>query len=118
MTELDADADIDIIWRRQDVIVRIPLAGEIPAGWPDRYHALAHRKGIPAGAEEHPGRVWLIVSLPAGTGGEDIAAMLNGAKELIAETDTGEGPVDAAATEAAIRQWWAGQREPATEESS
>lgn len=110
MTEIDADADVDIIWHGQDVTVRIPLAGQVPPGWPDRYQALARRKGIPAGAEEHPSRAWIIVTMPAGTGREDITAAMDGAKELIAETDADEGPADTEATEAAIREWWAGQR--------
>lgn len=108
MVEIDADAKVDIIWQGEDVTVRIPLASEAPPGWCDRYRALASRKGVPAGAEEHPSRAWVIVTVPAWTALDEIVATLDAARELVGETGATEKPPDPARTQAAIMQWWAG----------
>ena len=52
MTEIDTSADLDIVWRQDEVAVNIPLAGEVPAGWARRYDELARRQGLAAQAQE------------------------------------------------------------------
>ena len=54
MTEIDTSADLDIVWREDEVAVSIPLAGDVPAGWARRYDELARRQGLAAQAQEHP----------------------------------------------------------------
>jgi hypothetical protein len=111
MTEIDTGADIDIVWREHEVTVSIPLAGEVPAAWSRRYDELARRQGLEAQAQDHPGRTWIVVTLPAATGPSDMVTALDSARDLIAQADTvAEEPPDAEETAAVIRRWWADQR--------
>jgi hypothetical protein len=110
MTDIDTAADIDIVWREREVTVSIPLAGDVPAGWCRRYDELARRQGLAAQAQQHPGRTWVVVTLPAATGRSDMVATMDLARNLIAKADATEEAPDAEETAAVIREWWAGQR--------
>ena len=112
MTDIDTSADIDIVWREHEVAVNLPLAGEVPAAWARRYDELARRQGLEAQAQDHPGRTWIVVTLPAATEPSEMVTALDSARDLIAKADTvAEEPPDAEQTAAAIRQWWARQRD-------
>jgi hypothetical protein len=110
MTQIDTGTDIDIVWQNGAAKVRIPLAGDVTQEWCQRYQARARRESFPARAEKHPGRGWVIVDLPDGTGPPDIVAALDAARDLITATDdAGEAP-DVQQTETVVRTWWADQR--------
>jgi hypothetical protein len=112
MTDIDTSAEIDIVWREQEVAVSLPLAGEVPAAWARRYDALARRQGLEAQAQDHPGRTWIVVTMAAATGSSEMVTALEAARDLIAKADTAaEEPPDAEETAAAIRRWWARQRD-------
>jgi hypothetical protein len=111
MTEINADADIDIVWTEQELTVRIPLAGEVPLEWCERYQGMAHRKNIPARAEQSPERTWIVVALPASIGRSDVVATMDAARDLITDVDASEESQGAEETETTIRQWWAKQRD-------
>lgn len=111
MTDIDTSADIDIVWREHDVTVSIPLAGEVSAAWSRRYDELARRQGLEAQAQEHPGRTWIVVTMPAASEPSDMVTVLDSARDLMAKADTvAEEPPDAEATAAVLREWWARQR--------
>ena len=112
MTDIDTSAEIDIVWRQQEVAVSLPLAGEVPAAWSRRYDEMARRQGLEAQAQDHPGRTWIVVTMPAATDPSEMVTTLEAARDLIAKADTvAEEPPDAEETAAAIRQWWARQRD-------
>ena len=112
MTEIDTSADLDIVWRDDEVAVSIPLAGEVPAGWARRYDELARRQDLAAQAQEHPSRAWIVVTMPAATEPSDLVAALDSARDLIGAADTvAEEPPDAEETGAVLRKWWARQRD-------
>ena len=112
MTDIDTRADIDLVWREHEVAVSLPLAGELPAAWSRRYDELARRQGLEAQAQDHPGRTWIVVTLPAAAEPSEMVTALDSARDLIAKADTvAEEPADAEHTAAVIRQWWARQRD-------
>lgn len=110
MTKVDAAAEIDIIWEQQRANVRIPLAGDGGQEWCRRYQALARRQNLPARAEHHPGRSWIIVELPDGAGPPEITAVLDSARDLVSETDAAEEPSPPGETDHVVRDWWASQQ--------
>jgi hypothetical protein len=109
MTEIDPEGDIDIVVQEQEMTVRIPLAGQVSQDWCRQYQAMAHRMNVPARAEVHPARAWVIVDLAGDTGPEDARAAMDAARNLIAKTDSA-GKGDPEQTAAAIRKWWASQQ--------
>jgi hypothetical protein len=113
MTEIDAAADIDTVWRDQELTIRIPLAGEVGREWAQRYTALARRSNVPARAEEAPGRAWIVITLPVETEPSEVLAALDDASKLIAKADAAEQPSAEREKEiaAAVRDWWAKQRD-------
>ena len=113
MTGIDTNADIDLVWHDQELTVRIPLAREVSEEWARRYPRLAKRKGVPARAENTPGRAWIVLTLPAGAGRSEALAELEAARELIAQADAaGESsPEHDQELAAAIREWWAQRRD-------
>ena len=112
MTEIDTSADLDIVWRQDEVAVNIPLAGEVPAGWARRYDELARRQGLAAQAQEAPSRAWIVVTMPAATQPSDMVAALDSARDLIGAADTvAEEPPDAEEAAAVLRKWWARQQD-------
>ena len=112
MTEIDTSADLDIVWRQDEVAVNIPLAGEVPAGWARRYDELASREGLTAQAQEHPSRAWIVVTMPAATEPSQMVAALDSARDLIGAADTvAEQSQDTEETAAALRKWWARQQD-------
>jgi hypothetical protein len=113
MTEIDAAADIDIVWREQELTIRIPLAGEAGREWAQRYTALARRSSVPARAEEAPGRAWIVIALPVETEPSEVLAAMDAARDLVANAGAAEQPPAGREKEiaAAVRDWWARQRD-------
>ena len=113
MTKIDTGADVDIVWRDQELTIRIPLDGEISQDWARRYARLAGRKGIAARAEDAPGRAWIVVSLPASADTTEVTETLAAASDVVAGADaveeTSAGHEQRVAT--AVREWWAGQQD-------
>ncbi len=109
MTEIDAAADIDVIWRDRELTIRIPLADDVSQDWVRRYARLAQREGISARAEDTPGRAWIVIALPASADRSEVVETLDTARELIAKADAAEGssPEHDREIAAAIREWWA-----------
>jgi hypothetical protein len=112
MTDIDTSAQIDIVWHEHNVAVSLPLAGDVPAAWSRRYDELARRQGLEAQAQDHPGRTWIVVTMPAATEPAEMVTALDSARDLIAKADTvAEKPPDAEQAAAVIRRWWAEQRD-------
>jgi hypothetical protein len=113
MTQIDAGAEVDIVWRDQEVTIRIPLDGEISQDWARRYPRLAERKGIAARAENAPGRAWIVVTLPASADTSEVLETLQAASDLVASADA----VEETSAEherqivTAVREWWADHRD-------
>ena len=107
-TGIDPGADIELTSSGEHVTARIPLAGQVSGEWLGCYHRLARAAAVPARAEARPGRTWLVVTVPAASGHEEIAGTLDAALALVTEAD---GAVlrapPAAQAEASIRSWWA-----------
>ena len=111
MTDIDPGADIEINHGEEHVTARIPLAGRVTHDWLRYYQKLARARDLPAAAEEHPGRAWIVVRVPASDDHDEVLAMLDTARTLIAEADAvAEQPPATAYAEAAVREWWARQR--------
>jgi hypothetical protein len=112
MTNIDPRADIEIFYDNDDLIVVIPLAGEVTAMWRRRYAALARVKGLRAQADERKGSTLIHLAVPVRTEGEDVLKMLDAARALIAETDVvGQSPAASNSPEAIARRWWASQQD-------
>jgi hypothetical protein len=109
MTEIDTAADIDVVMHGDGVTVGIPLAGQASVEWCEHYQAIARSHNLPVRAETLPGQMWIRVDLPSSTDRQEVVAMLDAARDLIAKADTAED-ADPAQLSAAIRDWWAGQR--------
>ena len=110
MTAIDTAAEIDIIWNDEGLAVRMPLTEGVTPDWCDHYRALARGRNLPAAAEVHPGRSWIIVTLPPSRDEAEIRATMDAARDLVAEADSAGEPPPTAETEAALRAWWARQR--------
>ena len=80
--------------------------------WSQRYEALAKAKGVQAlvrGKRDDPARLYLTV--PNKAAGQDVLAMLDVARALIAEADgVDESPESSESPEAVVREWWKRQR--------
>ena len=111
MTDIDPGADIEINHGEEHVAARIPLAGQVTSDWLRYYQKLARARDLPAEAVEVPGRAWIVVRVPASDDHDEVLAMLDTARTLIAEADAAaEQPPATAYAEAAVREWWARQR--------
>jgi hypothetical protein len=111
MTDIDPVADVEIDHGDEYVTARIPLAGPVDQEWLRWYQKLARARDLPAAAEEHPGRAWIVVRVPASDDQDEVLAMLDTARTLIAEADVAaEQPPATAYAEAVVREWWARQR--------
>jgi hypothetical protein len=111
MTDIGPAADVEIDHDDEHVTARIPLAGPVDREWRRCYQKLARARDLPAAAEEYPGRAWLVIRVPASDDHDEVLAVLDTARKLIAEADDAAGqPPATAYAEAAVREWWARQR--------
>jgi hypothetical protein len=49
----------------EHVIVRVPLAGPVTGERLRCCQRLAHATGVPVQTQAHPGRTWIVVSVPS-----------------------------------------------------
>jgi hypothetical protein len=111
MTDIDPRTDIGIAYKDDDLIVVIPLAGEVTEMWRQRYEALARAGDLHAQTEEFKGSTRIRVAVPVRAEGEYVAKMLDAARALIAEADAvDQSPADSRSPEAVARRWWARQQ--------
>jgi hypothetical protein len=111
MTNINPHTDIEIFYKDDDLIVVIPLTGEVTEMWRRRYDALARAKGMRAQAYNREGTALIHLAVPVRTEGEDVLKMLDAARDLIAEADAaGQSPAASSSPEAIARLWWARQR--------
>jgi hypothetical protein len=111
MTDIDSRTDIGIVYDDDDLIVVIPLAGEVTEFWRQRYEALTRARGLRAQARERKGSTVIRLAVPVRTEGEDVLKMLDAARALITEADDVDHSPDASnAPEAIARRWWARQQ--------
>jgi hypothetical protein len=90
MTDIDPKSDIELSTADGHVIVRVPLAGQVSSEWLRWYQRLARATGVPAQAQAHPDRAWIVVNVPADGNKREVAATLDAARALIAEADAAE----------------------------
>ena len=113
MTDIDPESEIELHTVDEHVVVRVPLAGPVTGEWLRCYQRLARATGVPAQAQAHPDRTWIVVSVPADGNQREVAATMDAARALIAEADAaGRAPATAQA-EGIVRDWWARRRESA-----
>jgi len=113
MTDIDPESDIELHSANEHVVVRVPLVGSVTDEWVRCYQRLAHATGVPAQAEAHPDRAWIVVSVPADGNRREIAGTMDAARALIAEADAAERAPVASQAEGSVRDWWARRRESA-----
>ncbi len=111
MTDIDPQADIELHRADGHVTVRVPLAGAVTVDWLGCYQKLALAAKVPVQAQARHDRAWIVVSVPASSDREKVAATLDAARALIAEADAAaERPPATTEAEASVRDWWAGRR--------
>jgi uncharacterized membrane protein len=114
MTDIDPKSDIELHSANEHVVVRVPLVGSVTDEWVRCYQRLAHATGVPAQAQAHPDRAWIVVSLPADGNRREVAGTMDAARALIAEADAAKRTPVAPPAEGSVRDWWARRRESAT----
>jgi uncharacterized membrane protein len=107
MTDIDSTSDIELSNADGQVVVRVPLAGQVSGGWLRCYQRLARATGVPVQAQALPDRAWIVVSVPADSNQREVTATLDAARALIAEADAAERAPATAQTETIAREWWA-----------
>jgi uncharacterized membrane protein len=107
MTDIDPKSDIELSTAAGQVMVRVPLAGQVSGEWLRCYQRLARATEVPVQAEVHPDRAWIAVSVPADGNEKEVAATLDAARALMAEADAAERAPTTAQTESIARDWWA-----------
>ena len=111
MTDIDLHANIVTSYQDDDLMVIIPLAGEVTLMWCRRYDALARAKGIRAQSYNREGSALIHLAIPVRTEDEDVLKMLDAARDSIAEADAAEQTSPAShSPEAIARLWWARQQ--------
>jgi uncharacterized membrane protein len=113
MTDIDPESDIELHNADEHVVVRVPLVGSVTDEWVRCYQRLARATGVPAQAQAHPNRAWIVVSLPTDGNRREVAGTMDAARALIAEADAAERAPVASQAEGSVRDWWARRRESA-----
>jgi uncharacterized membrane protein len=107
MTDIDPQSDIELSTADGQVLVRVPLAGQVSGEWLRCYQRLARATEVPVQAQARSDRVWIVVSVPADGNQKEVAATLDAARALIAEADAAERIPATAQAENIARDWWA-----------
>jgi uncharacterized membrane protein len=107
MTDIDPKSDIELFTADGQVMVRVPLAGQVSGEWLRCYQRLARATEVPVQAQAQPDRVWIVVSVPADGNQKEVAATLDAARALIAEADAASRAPSMAQAERIARDWWA-----------
>jgi hypothetical protein len=105
MTDLDLQSDITINYHDDDLLVAIPLVGQVTEMRCRRYAALARAKDVPAMVRPNrDGPALLHLTVPPKTNASDVQAMLDVARTLIAEADAADqSPASSASPETVAR---------------
>jgi hypothetical protein len=106
MTEIDPAGNMEIVPGDGHLIVRLPVAGRVPATWLRYFHQLAQAGDSQARAEEDAERVWIVVRVPIISDHREVSAMLDATGALIGQADAASARADAAQAEANVREWW------------
>jgi uncharacterized membrane protein len=107
MTDIDPKSDIEVSTADGQVMVRVPLAGQVSPEWLRCYQRLARATEVPVQAQAHPDGAWIVVNVPADGNQKEVSATLDAARALIAEADAAERAPATAQTEGTARDWWA-----------
>ena len=113
MTDIDPKSDIELHTGNEHVVVRVPLTESVTEEWLRCYQRLARATGVPAQAQAHPGRAWIVVSVSADGNQREVTATMDAARALIAEADASQRAPAVAQAETVIRDWWDRRRESA-----
>ena len=113
MTDIDPKSDIELHTVNEHVIARVPLTESVTEEWLRCYQRLARATGVPAQAQAHPGRAWIVVSVSADGNQREVTATMDAARTLIAEADASQRAPAVAQAETVIRDWWDRRRESA-----
>jgi hypothetical protein len=107
MAEIDTDADIEVVQGEGNLVVTIPMVGEVSKQWRTWFMKFVQKQGPPAQVQDVPGRTQLVVWVPTETGQAEVFAILDGVRDLVAKANAAEpSPEAAAQAEATIRDWW------------
>jgi hypothetical protein len=107
MTDIDPNSDIELSTAGGQVLVRVPLTGQVSGAWLECYQRLARATDVPVQAQARSDRAWITVSVPADGNQKEVVATLDAARALIAEADAAEHAPATAQTESIARDWWA-----------
>ena len=112
MTDIDYQADLMLNYVDHELHAMIPLTAPVSEMWRQRYEALAQAKDVQALVRPwRDGAAMLLLTIPARMRGDDVEALLETARALIAEADAvDQEPTSSTAPEAVAREWWARQR--------
>ena len=112
MTDIDYQADLMLNYVDHELHAMIPLTAPVSEIWRQRYEALAQAKDMQALVRpRREGPAMLLLTVPARMKGDDVEALLETARALIAEADAvDQEPTSSTAPEAVAREWWTRQR--------
>jgi hypothetical protein len=112
MTDVDYQADLALNYVDHELHAVIPLTAPVSEMWGKRYEALAQAKNVQALVRpRREGPAMLLLTVPAKMRGDDVEALLETARALIAEADAvDQQPASSTAPEAVVREWWARQQ--------
>jgi hypothetical protein len=65
MTDIDPKSVIELHTANERVVVQVPLTESVTGEWLRCYQRLARATGVPAPAQAHPDRAWIVVSVSA-----------------------------------------------------
>ena len=105
MTDIDPNSEIELSSADGQVLVQVPLAGQVSGEWLRCYQRLARATEVPVQAEARSDRAWIVVSVPADGNQKEVAATLDAARALIAEADAAGRAPSTAQTETIARDW-------------
>jgi len=107
MTDVDSKSDIELSTADGQVMVRVPLAGQVSGEWLQCYQRLARATEVPVQTQARSDRAWIVVTVPADGNQKEVAAALDAARALIAQADAAGRAPSAAQAESIARDWWA-----------
>jgi hypothetical protein len=87
MTDIDPKSDIELSTADGQVMVQVPLAGQVSSEWLRCYQRLARATEGPVQAQARSDRAWIVVSVPADGNQKEVAATLDAERALVAEAD-------------------------------
>jgi hypothetical protein len=112
MPSIDLHANILTSYLDDELLVIIPLVGEISEMWRGRYDALARTRGIRAETHNREDSAVINLSIPVRADGSDVLRMLDAARDLVAEVEAAEqSSAVSTAPDAIAKLWWVRQQD-------